>query len=432
MRTRRSIESRWRSGALAALVLAASLAWGVPERLRAQAAPSSGGRFALAGCTVYVGPAEAAIPNGVVLVEDGRIVAVGPAGSVELPANAELIDCSGGAVTAGFWNSHVHFMERKWARAESLPAAELAAQLEEMLTRYGFTSVFDTGSMWDNTRRLRERIESGDVAGPRVRSTGETLVPPGAAPPELILDIKGSMRIATPEVAKGEEARAAAARLLDAGADGIKLYAATWAPPIVTLTAGAVEAAAAGAHRRGEPGFAHPSNREGLLAAVGGGVDVLVHTAPKSGPWEEELVAAMRAADVALIPTLKLWGYELRHDRISARERFVEGGIDQLATWLAAGGTVLFGTDVGYMADYDPTEEYVFMAAAGMDFRQILASLTTAPAGEFGESAARGRIAPGLAADLVVLDRDPASDVRAFAEVRYTMRDGRLIYRTAP
>jgi imidazolonepropionase-like amidohydrolase len=71
------------------------------------------------------------------------------------------------------------------------------------------------------------------------------------------------------------------------------------------------------------------------------------------------------------------------------------------------------------------------MAGAGLDWRAILASLTTAPAARFGESGRRGRVAAGQDADLVVLGTDPAADVSAFADVRYTIRGGRVVY-TAP
>jgi len=71
------------------------------------------------------------------------------------------------------------------------------------------------------------------------------------------------------------------------------------------------------------------------------------------------------------------------------------------------------------------------MAAAGMSFRQVLASLTTAPAERFGESKQQGRIAPGLHADLVVLKDDPSKDIRALAAVQYTLRAGKIIYRAS-
>ncbi len=134
--------------------------------------------LALVGETIYVSPTEEPVRNGVVLVEDGKVAAVGT--SVQIPPTAELLDCSGLTITAAFWNSHVHFFERKWAHAETIPASELSRQLQEMLTRYGFTSVFDLSSMWENTRRLRDRIESREVPGPRIRSTGEGLLPPNA------------------------------------------------------------------------------------------------------------------------------------------------------------------------------------------------------------------------------------------------------------
>src|SRR5207249_3339756 len=66
-----------------------------------------------------------------------------------------------------------------------------------------------------------------------------------------------------------------------------------------------------------------------------------------------------------------------------------------------------------------------------LTWRQILASLTTNPAARFRDAARRGRVAKGMAADLVVLRRDPADDVRAFADVRWTIRAGRVSYERA-
>ena len=64
-----------------------------------------------------------------------------------------------------------------------------------------------------------------------------------------------------------------------------------------------------------------------------------------------------------------------------------------------------------------------------MSFDQILASLTTAPAGRFRESEHAGKLAAGMDADLVVLAGDPATDITAFAKVQYTLRNGGIIYR---
>jgi imidazolonepropionase-like amidohydrolase len=118
----------------------------------------------------------------------------------------------------------------------------------------------------------------------------------------------------------------------------------------------------------------------------------------------------------------------MRHDRLSAQEKIANTEVTQLRAWAAAGGTVLFGTDLGAV-EYDPSEEYALMAEAGMNFRQILASLTTAPAERFGDADKLGRIAAGLQADLVVLNQDPSRNIRALTSVQYTLRAGKIIYR---
>jgi imidazolonepropionase-like amidohydrolase len=132
-----------------------------------------------------------------------------------------------------------------------------------------------------------------------------------------------------------------------------------------------------------------------------------------------------------MVPTLKLLGYELKKEKLPDEQakRIVADTVTQFRAFVAAGGRVAFGTDVGYMTDYDATEEYVLMSQAGMSPMQILASLTTAPAARWNESRQRGQVAKGYEADLVVLAADPADDVANFARVRCTIRGGKPIYR---
>jgi imidazolonepropionase-like amidohydrolase len=188
------------------------------------------------------------------------------------------------------------------------------------------------------------------------------------------------------------------------------------------------QAAAQEAHRAGKPVFVHPNTGTDVLTAVRGGVDIIAHTTPHSGSWDDTLLNAMKERRVALTPTLTLWKYYMRHDRFSAQEKITNTEISQLRAWVAAGGEVLFGTDLGAV-EYDPTEEYVLMSEAGMTFPQILASLTTAPAARFGDKDNLGRIATGLQADLAVFQQDPAASIRALAQVKYTLRAGEIIYR---
>src|SRR5690606_7456138 len=104
----------------------------------------------------------------------------------------------------------------------------------------------------------------------------------------------------------------------------------------------------------------------------------------------------------------------------------------QVSAFAKAGGRVLFGTDVGYMTQYDPTPEYVAMQTAGLTFPQILASLTTAPAEVFEKDRAKGTLAVGQSATFVMVNGDPAEDIRRLAQVRRVYREGFAYYRRQP
>lgn len=142
------------------------------------------------------------------------------------------------------------------------------------------------------------------------------------------------------------------------------------------------------------------------------------------------IVAEISTCKRTLTPTLALWKHTMRHDRISMQHKIVESAVDQLQAWRDCGGSVLFGTDFGAVGAA-PDDEYALMVRAGMDFREILASLTTVPAEQFGVAKERGRVAAGLRADLAVLHGDPSDNIFALTSLRYTLRDGKVIYRAA-
>jgi len=125
-----------------------------------------------------------------------------------------------------------------------------------------------------------------------------------------------------------------------------------------------------------------------------------------------------------LIPTLTLFsgtdGPDANH----------LGILQEVKSYSDAGGQILFGTDIGYITDYHLlTREYELLDRAGLTYRQVLAALTTAPAKRLGFAATTGWIAAGQDADLVILDQDPADDIRAFSQIRMTLRQGNVIYR---
>ena len=390
--------------------------------------------LAIVGATVVPSPTGRPLPNGAVLVQDGRVVAVGPAANVLVPDGAERIDGRGMTLLAGFWNCHVHLVGEEFQGAVSAPRERLSGALERMFSRYGTVAVVDAGSFLADTVALRERIERGEFPGPRILTAGEGIYPKGAIPIYLRQSLTPEVveRLAQPTTPA--EARAEVERSLAGGADATKLFTGTWLGGKETglMPLDIVRAAAEATHQAGKPVLAHPQSRAGLLAALDGGVDVLMHTAPDSGRWEPELVSRLVAAHLGLVPTLELWGIEGRKARMGSAqlESWVQSGVAQLRAFASAGGQVLFGTDVGYHDVVDTGEELVRMAQAGMGWRDILASLTTAPARRFGAPGG-GTILAGQPADLVLIRGDPLKDPRAFSRVVLTLRSGRVLYRAA-
>lgn len=126
----------------------------------------------LQGGKVYASPSAAAVDDAVLLIQDGRVAAVGKRTQLQVPKSARVIDCTGKVIVAGFWNSHVHF-ESGWADAAHAPAEKIDAHMQEMLTRWGFTTVWDLGSEPNNTLALRRRIEGGEISGPQILMAGD-------------------------------------------------------------------------------------------------------------------------------------------------------------------------------------------------------------------------------------------------------------------
>jgi imidazolonepropionase-like amidohydrolase len=391
--------------------------WGASglERSASETTPDT----ALVGAKIYPAPDAKPIVNGVVIVENGKITAVGDRATAKIPSGATVLDCSGMVLTAGFQNNHIHMAAEEWDDIARIPAPKLTRQLQDMLTRHGFTTVVDLGSVLPNTLALRNRIESGEVPGPRILSAGQPIFPKNGIPaylkdkpPDVL---KLFLQPSTPE-----EATADVRSNIASGANVVKIMTSTWVGgnKVVPMRVDIATAAVGEAHRHKLLVFTHESDVPGLEVALQAHVDVLAHAVRNTGGWNDSYLSRMKAANTALIPTLDLY----------AQLDWIADILHQVGEYSRAGGQILFGTDAGDQNGDDPTQEYVLMQRAGLSFSQILASLTTAPAERFGESGSHGRIAPGMDADLVVLAADPADDIRAFAKVRYTIRRGAVIF----
>jgi imidazolonepropionase-like amidohydrolase len=298
-----------------------------------------------------------------------------------------------------------------------------------MFNRWGFTTVFDVASVLDNTLALRRRIENNELRGPHILTVGE---PIWTIEPVYVLEFLKEHHIAIPHTETPDQAVALVRDHATRGANGIKLFTGSYqgGGKVAPLPLAVAKAAVEEAHRRQMPVFAHPQNMDGVNVAIDSGVDILAHTVPQSTPWTPEFVSRLKSANMALIPTLTLFDFEARKGNSSDQEReaWIAKMIAELRAYSQADGDILFGTDIGYIDHFDTALEFTLMAQAGLNFREILSSLTTSPAQRFGYSEHNGSIARGMDADLVVLDTDPAHDATAFSKVRYTIRSGRVIY----
>jgi imidazolonepropionase-like amidohydrolase len=384
--------------------------------------------LALVGAKIYPSPDSPPIADGTVLIRDGKIVAVGARRDIKVPASDSVIDCKGFTLTAAFWNCHVHFIEPKWQGADGMPAGQFNQQMEQMITSHGFAHVYDIAEFnIENVLLIRNRIKKGDVNGPVIYTTGVPLVPPNGSP-FYIAPLK------LPEAGDAQQAINHVLRQIDSGADAVKIW--TGSPTrqgVVYMPPEIVRQITATAHGLGKPVFAHPTDTKGVMTAVENGVDILAHTSPDDGRrWSADTIRKMVAAHVALIPTLQLWKDELIKGGVTdwAHHPLLVTAKQQLHDFENAGGTVLFGTDVGYLPDYATVDEYRFLSEAGLDLPRILAMLTTTPAQRFGLSNRTGRIVAGMDADIVLLKADPAVDMQALDQVAYTILGGRVIYRS--
>jgi imidazolonepropionase-like amidohydrolase len=385
--------------------------------------PAESQDLVLLGDEVYPSPTSDPLRNQLILIRDGKIETITDRDKfkLSLPANVRVINCDGKVVVAGFWNSHVHF-ETGRENAGAASADKLTAHMQEMLTRWGFTTVWDLGSDPFNTFEIQRRVQSGEIPGPQILMAGD-IFPEGGHPVYLPPEMK------LPEAASPPQAEQMAKLYLRMGYDGIKLFTGAYMgnKPVVNMDAAMVKAAADVAHAQGKPVFTHPQNRAGVDNALAGGVDVLAHTIPTEGTFTPQELAQMNRQHTALIPTLTLWTTVVSDPTV--QDRLVQAGVNELKQYFSEGGTILFGTDVGFQSKYDTTQEFELMGRA-MSWRDILASLTTNPSAFF-KAENVGRVEKGMEADLVVLDGDPAADVRNFAKVAYTIRAGKIIYSRA-
>lgn len=421
---------RWIFGivvALAALVvLFCAFAWVMefyPRRVAHPALKLGEGTLAIEHARIYVSPTDPPIDDGAILIRNGLIAAVGR--QIEIPAGTPQVSCSGCVVTAGFWNAHVHFTEPQWNASEWKSAAKLNAQLADMFLSRGFSTVVDLGSNPADTLAIRRRVESTELNGPFIYTSGPPLYPPHGVPYYLHDTTPAWVRALMLQPATPAAARNDVRRNIAGGSDVIKLFTGSWVARghVLPMPLPVAKAAVETAHLEGKLVFAHPSNLAGVRVAMEGGVDVLAHAADDTEGIGPGLLATAVHNNMSMIPTLKMFT-----TTVTSNPHYMDPIYAEVRQFHSLGGTLIFGTDVGYLTDYSTEGEFEALGKCGLNAMDVLAMLTTNPAAKLGVSAQKGSIMAGKLADLTILDADPAADLDNFSRVRAVIRSGRLIW----
>jgi imidazolonepropionase-like amidohydrolase len=150
---------------------------------------------------------------------------------------------------------------------------------------------------------------------------------------------------------------------------------------------------------------------------------VLAHAADDTEGVDQALLSEAVRKNMAMIPTLKMFA-----STVTADTHYMDPICDEVRLFHSLGGQLIFGTDVGYITDYSTDGEFVELGRSGLEWKDVLAMLTTNPSARMGVSRSKGTVTPGKLADLTILSADPAQDLTNFARVQMVIRSGRVIW----
>jgi len=358
--------------------------------------------LALVNGTLIDGTGAAPVPDAVVLLRTGRIVAVGPRAAVAIPADAQVIDAQGGTILPGFINAHVH--------------GSYSEQILAAWAQGGVTTVRDLStSPLSSVFKYRDQVNTQPQYA-RLVAAGPMVTVPGGYP--IAYWGASALTVTSPQ-----EARQKVTQLLDDGADVVKIAlesGAIFGQKMAMLSPEEAATIVQVAHTRGTVVSVHVSVSPDLARALDAGVDDIAHMVTDELP--AELIQRLVKADTYWVPTLELWmGVGLR-GRV----------VDNLRRFVAAGGKVALGTDYQGAPNvrFDlgmPIHEMEFMQQAGMTPMQIIVAGTKNAAHVCNRERDLGTIEVGKIADVLVVAGDPLRDIQALANVGWVVHNGVVI-----
>ncbi len=366
------------------------------------------------GGKVFDGTSEP-VDGMAVMVEEGRIARVAPVAEFDGYAGPR-VDTAGATLMPGLIDCHIHLClgaeaDIHAARAKMSPAQMVLAALgrAQATLAGGVTAIRDCGGMDYLEFAVRDACNSGAQLGPTIRASGKMIC------------MTGGHGNAIGRVADGcEEVVRAVREQIHAGADFIKIMATGGVmtpgvnPEDAHYSPEEMRAGIQEGKRFHKRSASHAQGTMGILNAVRGGVDSIEHGIFMT----EECVQEMIAAGTYLVPTLAAGkGMQSHLDTIPEyvrikSERIAGRPQKSLKMYYDAGGKIAMGTDAGvpYCHHGDNAMELEYMVEAGMTALDAMRSATSVAA-ELLDLDDEGRIAEGAAADLLIVDGDPTTDI---------------------
>ena len=317
---------------------------------------------------------------------DGAVIGTDAAGAPDLE--------SGGYLIPGLIDCHVHIV---------------GLDTLETLASFGVTTALDMGNPMALLAPLRGRPGAADL-----RAAGVVSTSPESAHAKR-MHANPIVLVASPA-----EADAWVAARVEEGADYIKIVI-----DLPGFDQATVDALVTAAHARGRKVVAHASRWDAVAMAQAAGVDILTH-APLDGPIDAAQASALVAAGTIIVPTLTMMeGLVEGLKRAGIPGPPYEPARISVAAVHAAGMPILAGTDANVAPGAPSTppfgeslhHEFELLVDAGLSPAEVLDAATSLPADHF-DLADRGRILPGLRADLVLLDENPLEDISATRSIR--------------
>ena len=381
--------------------------------------------YLLKPARVFDGESAQLHDNWAILVRGQKIEAVGPASTIQAPANAKVIDLAGLTLMPGLIEAHSHvllhpYSETVWndqvARESlSLRVARATNHLRNTL-QAGFTTIRDLGTEGAGYADvgLKQAIEQNIIPGPRMIVTTRAIVATGSYGPK---GYASEWRVPQgAEEADGVDSLTRVVRdQIGHGADWVKIYADyRWgtqgAAPTFSLDE--LKLVVETAKSANVPVAAHATTTEGMRRAALAGVETIEH----GDGGTPEVFRLMKERGVALCPTLAIAGANAERKR----------RVFKMA--LEAGVTIASGSDVGVFAHGDNARELETMVDFGMPLIDALRSATSINARVLHMGDKIGSVKPGLFADVIAVEGDPTRDVGALRRVKFVMKGG-VVYK---